>query len=200
MKIMVDLDRVVFDCPSFTFWIGNIFCTKRYEDKELSYHLINEEEAKTYKNNLFFLKMSHAKNFTQVDISVEVLRKWAEQGFEINFVSSRPKFKAFQKATVEWLNANNIKYNSLIFSCSNKPEYCKINNFDIIIDDTLENCKGAAEYGMFPIWVRTKYNRDIVDFPENVLDVEDWSEIDMLVQSYTEYQQSKIVQSSTSID
>ena len=53
---------------------------------------------------------------------------------------------------------------------------------------------------MFPIWVRTKYNRDIVDFPENILDVEDWSEIDMLVQSYTEYQQSKIVQSSTSID
>ena len=47
MKIMVDLDRVVFDCPSFMFWIGNIFCTKRYEDKELSYHLINEEEAKT---------------------------------------------------------------------------------------------------------------------------------------------------------
>lgn len=183
MKIMVDLDRVVFDCPSFFYWIGNkIFNKTEVNDQKVTYNLINRDEAPNYLNLLFFIKMSHAKNYSQVDKSVEILKKWNKQGFEISFVSSRPNFKSLQKSTVEWLNKNGIECEDLIFRCRNKPLFCKVNNFDIIIDDTYENCLGSKNLGITPVWVRTKFNEDVTDFPKDMFNTTSWTEIDNYVQ------------------
>lgn len=183
MKIMVDLDRVVFDCPSFIFCIGNKIFTRHNPDKELRYYVVNKENAKDYYNTLFFLKMSHSKNFKQVDKSVEILRKWMNQGIEVYFVSSRPKFKSFQKTTVQWLKQNKIDYPNLIFSCNNKPLFCKINKFDYIIDDTYKNCEVSHKLGISPIWLRTKYNKNIKN-TSNISEANNWTEIDEIIQSH----------------
>lgn len=180
---MIDLDRVVFDCPSFIYWIGNILFTKTHLDNKLTYNLIDTEKVSGYTNLLFFIKMSHSKNYTQVDNSIEILKKWNNQGFNISFVSSRPNFKSLQKATVEWLKENDIKFDDLIFTCTNKPVFCKINNFDVMIDDTLDNCIGAKKLDVTPIWVRTKFNIDEVDFPKDIFNTSSWTEIDAFVQS-----------------
>ncbi len=182
MKIMVDLDRVVFDCPSFIYWIGNAIFTKTSLANKLTYNLIDVKKTSGYTNLLFFVKMSHAKNYTQVDNSIEILKKWNNQGFDISFVSSRPNFKSLQKATVEWLNQNDIKFSDLIFTCTNKPLFCKINKFDVIIDDTLENCVGAQKLDITPIWVRTKYNEDITNYPNEIYNTSSWTEIDDYIQ------------------
>lgn len=198
---MIDLDRVVFDCPSFIYWIGNMVCNKTNIDNKLTYNLIDSDKASNYVNLLFFIKMSHAKNYTQVDNSVEILRKWNEQGFDISFVSSRPNFKSLQKATVEWLNQNNIKYTDLIFTCKNKPVFCKVNNFDVIIDDTYENCFGAQKLGITPVWIRTKYNANITDYPDDMFQTKSWTAIDDYVQSlYSEKYGSLTQQIAPDVD
>lgn len=191
MKIMIDLDRVVFDCPSLVFNLANDFFTKTHFNKPLKYKIVDAEKAKKYFNTLFFVKLSHAKNLIQVDNSVEILQKWNKQGFNIHFVSYRPNFKSLQKSTVEWLEQNNISYNKLIFACTNKPRYCKLFNFDVMIDDTLENCKGAKRLGIKPIWLRNYHNSTHNDFSESIFNTYSWNEVDEYVQKLNTTMQNK---------
>jgi len=188
---MIDLDRVVFDCPSFVFNLANDFFAHPYINKPLKYKIVNAEKAKKSFNSLFFIKLSHAKNLKQVDNSVEILQKWNKQGFNIHFVSSRPNLKSLQKSTVEWLETNNIKYNKLIFACSNKPEFCKNFNFDVIIDDTLSNCQGAKGLGITPVWIRTIHNSCQHDFSESIFSAYNWNEVDSYIQKLNESLQTK---------
>lgn len=186
MKIAIDLDRTIFDCPSLIFNIGNSFPPKlKNFNEKLKYKMVDPVEAKRYFNNLFFLKMSHSKNFYQVGVSVKILQKWASQGFEIEFVSSRPDFKAFRKATINWLERHNIKFKKLIFACNNKPKYCHLNHFDILIDDMLTNCIGAEIFGTKAIWLKNKYNKHLhKKQPPNIYGVTSWEEIDNAVQTF----------------
>lgn len=187
MKIMVDLDRTVFDCPSLTYFFGNMSFGESNLDKDLEYVVVDPEKSRGYDNNLFFLKMSHAKNFTPVDEVLSVLDKWHAQGIEVVFVSSRANFKAFHKATVEWFDLFGVKYKNIIMDCNNKAKFGKLNGFDMIVDDTLKNCKDCLKMGIMPIWLRTKYNEKITDYPSEMLQATTWSEIDAYVQAYAEY-------------
>ena len=179
---MVDLDRTIFDCPSLVYFIGNMSFGESNLDKKLQYTVVDNEESKSYANLLFFLKMSHAKNFTPLDGVVDVLNKWYDEGIEVVFVSSRVPFKTFHKVTVEWLEENGVKYNQIILNCNNKAEYGRQNNFDMIIDDTLKNCTDCMKMGITPIWIRNKYNNFVKDYPEDILQVSNWKEIDDMVQ------------------
>lgn len=183
MKIMVDLDRTVFDCPSITYYFGNMSFGETNLDNELRYVVVDREKSSKYMNLLFFLKMSHAKNFTPVDKVVEVLDKWYKQGIDVTFVSSRANYKSFHKATVEWFESHGIKYTDIIFDCNNKALYGKLNHFDMIVDDTLKNCMDCRKVGITPIWVRTKYNANITDFPKDMLHTSSWEMIDSIVQA-----------------
>ena len=55
MRIMVDLDRTVFDCPSFVYYLGNLSFGESNLDKELEYAVVDLEKSKEYANKLFFL-------------------------------------------------------------------------------------------------------------------------------------------------
>ena len=135
--------------------------------------------------------MSHAKNFTPVDEVLSILDKWHKQGIDVTFVSSRANFKAFHKATIEWFELFGVRYKNIIMDCNNKAKYGELNGFDMIIDDTLKNCKDCLKVGIMPIWLRTKYNDKITDYPQEMLQATNWSEIDEYVQGYMEYLKSK---------
>lgn len=182
MKIMIDLDRVVFDCPSISYFLGNLLFAKNNTNRTLKFHLVDTKKAKQAKNNLFFLRSTHVKNFNQINNSVEILKKWNMQGFDIYFVSTRPKLKSLQKVVVEWFEKNDINYNSLIFACTNKAKYCKDKKIDVMIDDTYENCLNAAYKGIIPLWLRTDYNKNHLYDPELVFSVQNWNEIDNYIQ------------------
>ena len=98
------------------------------------------------------------------------------------FVSSRVPFKTFHKVTVEWLENNGVKYNQIILNCNNKAEYGRQNHFDMIIDDTLKNCTDCMKVGITPLWIRNKYNRGVKNYPEDIIQVSNWKEIDDIVQ------------------
>ena len=179
---MVDLDRTVFDCPSIVYYFGNMTFSDSNLDNELKYATVDREKSRKYLNLLFFLKMSHAKNFVPVDNVVEILDKWHKQGIEVSFVSSRVNYKSFQKATAEWFEMYNIKYSDIVFGCNNKALYGVINNFDMIVDDTLKNCMDCRKLGITPIWIRTKYNSSITDYPKDMLHTSSWDMVDSFVQ------------------
>ena len=180
---MVDLDRTVFDCPSIVYYFGNMTFGESNLGNELRYEVVDREKSRRYMNLLFFLKMSHAKNFTPVDKVLEVLDKWHRQGIEVTFVSSRNNYKSFHKATVEWMESHGVKYTDIIFDCNNKALYGKLNHFDMIVDDTLKNCLDCRQLGITPIWIRTKYNSNITRYPKDLLFTSSWETVDRIVQS-----------------
>ena len=184
---MIDLDRTVFDCPSLTYFFGNMSFGESNLDKDLEYVVVDPEKSRGYANNLFFIKMSHAKNFTPVNDALRVLEKWNKQGHEITFVSSRANFKAFHKATVEWFDKYGVKYDAIVMDCNNKAKYGLQNGFDVLVDDTLKNCSDCLKVGILPIWLRTKYNSKIKDFPDEMPQAVSWSEIDDYLQAFVNY-------------
>lgn len=186
---MVDLDRTVFDCPSLTYFFGNMSFGESNLDKELEYVVVDNEKSREYVNNLFFIKMSYAKNFTPVDDVLTILDKWHSQGIEVTFVSSRANFKAFHKATVEWFDMFGVKYKNIVMDCNNKAKYGQLNGFDMLIDDTLKNCADCLKVGIIPVWIRTKYNSKTTNYPPEMLQATNWHEIDEYVQAIYEYMQ-----------
>lgn len=186
MKIMIDLDRVVFDCPSFTSWLGNLIFTKTTPNKKLKYSIVDKVLAKKHQNPLFFLKSTHSENFEPIDNSIEILKLWNTQGFDIDFVSSRPNLYSLQKATVLWLENNNIEYNNLIFACTNKAKYCKENDIDIIIDDTTDNCINSANLGITAIQLLNAYNKKTIKNTNKIHLANNWNNINDFVQNYSQ--------------
>ena len=181
---MVDLDRVVFECPSFLFWLGHKIYKTFDKNSELKFNEVNSEKAMQYPDALSFFKLFNDKSFVEIPGAASTLQKWNNKGFDIHFISSRPNLKPFQKATVKWLKSHNISYSKLVFGCSNKAEYCKQNNFDVMIDDTFENCENCCFLGIPSIWLVNKHNQNDQNIHVVKMHVaNDWQDIDSAVQS-----------------
>ncbi len=183
MKIMIDLDRVVFDCPSVLSRLGNFLFTKSTLYKTLKYNIVDAERAKSSFNTLFFLKITHWQYLQPIEDAINILKLWNKQGFTLHFVSSRPNLNPLKKSAVEWLEYYNINYSSLIFACTNKPLYCLFNKFDVIIDDTLKNCTNANRLGINSIWLQNKFNEKYACLkPNGVFTTKTWFNINKIVQ------------------
>lgn len=180
---MIDLDRVVFDCKSIPYAFANRFFTVSSINRQLKYQIVDTELAKQYKNHLSFFRFCNKNHLIALDHAVKTLKKWNNQGFNINFVSCRPNLKSLKKLTADWLEEQDLKYNSLIFCCTNKPRFCHHNNIDIIIDDTLTNCINSTMFNINAIWV-TKRPEEIkkldIDIP--LYTANNWQSIDNIVQ------------------
>ena len=193
MKIMVDLDRVVFDCPSAVFLLANHLDKKASKSNPLKYVEVDSEEAMNYSSALSFFQLFNDKVLVEVEGAVKTLQNWNKQGFEIHFVSSRPNLKPMKRATVKWLKKNNIDYSKLIFACSNKAEYCKAHHMDAMVDDNYQNCKNTRNEGIPAIWLVNKHNRyDASYFASKLNIATDWNEIDTFMQSINRLKQKGV--------
>ena len=191
MKIMVDLDRVVFDCPSPVFILANHLNKKINKTQPLKYVEVDEKESMNYSSSLSFFQLFNDEVLVEVDGSIKTLQNWNKQGFDIHFVSSRPNLKPMKRATVKWLKKNNINYSKLIFACSNKAEYCKQNKIDVMVDDNYKNCKDARSEGIPAVWLVDKFNRyDATYFASKLNIATNWHEINNFVQSINRTKQN----------
>ena len=112
MNIMIDLDKVVFDCNSIAYNFANRYFTTSTINRKLRYKIVDAEIARHYKNKLSFLKFCNTEHLTPVDNSVKIIKKWKNEGHSIHFVSTRPYIKSFQKMTLDWFDKNNINFDS----------------------------------------------------------------------------------------
>ena len=183
MKIAIDLDRTVFDCTSLIFTLGNMFNTKKSILRNLEYTDVNPNDAITFKNTMGFTRMSKAGCYYENQNSTEILKKWKDQGIYVTFLSSRVNYKSFQKQIVEWMEAHDVKYDKLVIGCKNKPKYCRFNNYDLLIDDTLKNCEDAASLDIPSIWYINQYNYKLFnELPDDIMYSITWNGIDEIVQ------------------
>lgn len=190
MKIAIDLDRTVFDCTSLVFTLGNMFNTKKSIMKELEYTDVDTNEALTLNNTMGFTRMSKPDCYYENQNATEILKKWHNQGISITFLSSRVDYRSFQKQIAQWLHDHDVKYDKLIIGCKNKPKYCRFNNYDLLIDDTLKNCEDTAFLDIPAIWYINQYNYKLLDEkPGDVLCSITWNGIDDIVQQmYKDYE------------
>ena len=93
-----------------------------------------------------------AKAYERAAEAVKLLRK---RGHVIHVVSYQPSLKA-QKATLEWLNVNNIEFDDITFTDIKDKTYVPC---DVIIDDCPEYIDSEPE-SVLKICINHSYNTD----------------------------------------
>lgn len=154
MKIGIDIDGVLTDIEKWQLDYGSKFYYENY-NKEI----IN---PKGYETNEIFdsdIKCDDLfwdKYFKEYSINVEarkfaseVISKLKQDGYEINIITARGSFLSHssdvmskeenEQIVKDWLQKNNIYYDSLIFSPEDKLDICIKNNINIMIEDKVDN-------------------------------------------------------------
>lgn len=157
MIIAVDCDDVLRDMVPQ--------CCKVYNQKYDIHANLKEEDIKSWtmldympkaKDIYKFFIDNAAAIFYNSPIKEEykdLVDKIKEEGHQVAIVTHQ--FKGIEYLTAQWLNNNNINYDSLHFS-KNK----NIVNADILIDDRLENCQRFSSYNKRAFCVDAPWNQE----------------------------------------
>lgn len=80
----------------------------------------------------------------------EILTRWHEAGIEVIIVTSRMAswFGNPEKVSRDWLEKRHIPYDALAADIADKGAYCAARGIDILVDDSLEQCRSAQEKGV----------------------------------------------------
>ena len=164
MKIGIDIDGVLTDLSRFYLDYGSKFVFEN-----TMYKIVNpngygiEEILNLEKGGFrdFWLKYDDyytKKTYTR-EFAAEVIQKLKEDGNEIHLITARnPKKEQDESWTTDWLKENDIYYDKLTFT-NEKLEYCKENNIDLMIEDTVKNIVSISK--VIPvICFDTRYNQN----------------------------------------
>ena len=147
-----------------------------------------EENDDFYYNNIERI----AKKLKPLSRAAEIISKLKNENNEIYIISSRDngEYTNPKEMTEKWLSDNNIQYDVLILTYKGeKGKICKENNIDIMIDDSINNCKDVSEYGIKVLLMETRYNKHVTEFEK----VSNWREIyKKIKESYPKKEQEKI--------
>lgn len=183
MRIGIDIDNVI---SNFNEDLLNEYL--EYDKQLRNSGIINEkadyirkgmfdwtetEEQEFYKNNIERI----AKNLKVKDGAREYIDKLKEEVHYICIITGRDngEYSDPYNMTKEWLDNNSIKYDKLIltdaYTKKEKAIKCLENNIDIMIDDSVGNCKCCIENNIKTFLMDTPYNR-FADIPR----VNSWKE------------------------
>lgn len=106
---------------------------------------------------------------------VEIIKKLHDEGNEIYIITARDSEfhdDPYQQS-MDWLNKNDIYFDKLIVNARDKKKVCLNENIDILIDDSISNCKNVITVGISAIMIT---NNDIVD-KDNIKCFKNWIDI-----------------------
>jgi len=171
MRIGIDIDNVVSNFNE------NLLEEYMQHDKELrNTGIINveadyirrgmfdwteKEEREFYKNNIERI----ARNLKVKEDAKKYIDKLKNDGHYICIITGRDngEYKEPYNMTKEWLDSNFIKYDKLIltdaYDKKEKSIKCLENNIDIMIDDSVGNCKSCIQNNIKTFLMDTPYNR-----------------------------------------
>ena len=97
----------------------------------------------TYRNKLSF-------NATFKKDASKILNKLQKEGHELCIITSRPdeKYQNLHQLLKDWFEKNNIPINTIYSNIKNKGLFCKNNNIDLLIDDSIKHCKDCQSYNI----------------------------------------------------
>lgn len=144
MKIGIDIDGVITDLSRFYLDYGTKFAFENdidkienpngYEIEEILGLQEGEHIEFWKKYDEYYTKEKYTREFAP-----EIIEKLKKDGNEIHLITARnPKEEQSENWTTDWLKENNIYYDNLIFT-DKKVQYCKENNIDLMIEDSVKN-------------------------------------------------------------
>ena len=162
MIIKLDIDGVLRDMESPMIRLYNEkFQTHMKLGDLVSYDI--DESFPLFRNtgidgHKFFFEDHLQECYIDADVyegAAEAVKLLRERDHIIHIVSYQPSLKA-QKATLEWLNANNIKFDDITFTDIKDKTYVPC---DVIIDDCPEYIDSEPE-SVLKICINHSYNTD----------------------------------------
>lgn len=185
MRIGIDIDNVIssFDNGLLKEYIKH--------DKELRGTGIINENADNIRNGLFdwsedeelsFYKANIeriAKNLKPIKQTKKYIDKLKKDGNEIYIISGRDnnEYTNPMQMTVDWLKQYSINYDKLILTNAYdnhaKTEVCKINNIDVMIEDSTIISEDLKANGIKVLVRNTRFNQNRKEFER----VSSWEEI-----------------------
>lgn len=163
MKIGIDIDDTITDSYDI---ITSAYAYCAHADKKifnkLSY-LELENKFPNYKDftiKAFTKIIPHAKLKSKVK---EVIDELHNMGYTIEIITARnnTEYPDPYGISYDYLKKNNIYFDRLNVSIANKGAFCKENNIDILIDDSIENLENAKEYGIKTILFNNCFNENV---------------------------------------
>ena len=110
--------------------------------------------------------------------SPEIINKLKEEGNDIYFISARLTSILdcnAEELTIDNFKKHNIPYDKLIIGAYNKLDYCKDNNIDVFIDDSIEVLEELSKNGI-KCYLMTSRINEFVD-NGNIKRVYSWQEL-----------------------
>ena len=98
----------------------------------------------------------------------EVLAKLRELGHQIVFITVRNDRECAgdgeaYRLTKEWLQKYEIQYDELHVDVQNKVDFCKNNNIDVFMDDSIKTVLAMKETGIKTLIAMNSFNLDFQD-------------------------------------
>jgi len=181
--VLTDFERQVLDYGIKTCveekWPINVDVNSYLEVDAFNW---NDEQAQKFwsKYMIKYLTESPVRTFAS-----EVIERLKNEGNKIVLITARhddemPKehYGKMQPLTKKWLNANNIKYDEIIFE-QEKVQPCIDNNIDIMIEDSPKNIQELSNK-IKVIKFDCQYNKDINN--ENITTAYSWYHIYNIIQ------------------
>lgn len=168
MKIGIDIDDTITDSYDL-ITKAYAFCThskqERFINNKFSYYDL-EEKFPNYKDftiKAFSKIIPYVKPKTNAKYVIDKLH---EMGYTIEIITARnhTEYPDPYGITYDYLKKNNIYFDKLNVSIANKGAYCKENNIDFLIDDSIRNLNDASNYGIKTIIFNNIFNEHATNF------------------------------------
>lgn len=157
MKIAIDIDETIMNNSSLIYRLMNRLALgsskKKLHLKKISPDSFDDLNVGVLNK---VSKLHNVDAWVEVDNCSEIIRDWFNQGVEIILLSSRPSTKALNKVLLKWLELKAVPYSMIVLACNNKAEYCRQNQVDVLVDNSMKNCKKSREMGIFSIFLNKK--------------------------------------------
>lgn len=168
MKIGIDIDDTITDSYDL-ITKAYAFCTNSKQEKFINNKLSYYDLENYFPNYKDFTIKAFEKIIPHVKIKNNakyVIDKLHEMGYSIEIVTARnqTEYKDPYTLSYEYLKKNNIYFDSLNVNVSNKGKFCKENNIDILIDDSIKNLDDAANHGIKPIIFGNIFNENTTKY------------------------------------
>ena len=190
MNIGIDIDGVLTNDDDYILGTTSKFCYEHnlkpfvnadlYEFDKLDWdaNIVND-----YRKEYF---INYVKNVPQREFASEVIKKLRKDGNKIIIITARYKTaengkinnENIQKCTLDWLKANDIEYDKIIFTKLPKIKEILENKIDIMIEDspvTINDMVNVVKV----FYYDTRYNKNISH--ENITRVYSWYDIYMKI-------------------
>ena len=162
MRVAIDLDQTLFEFKSSIYklaakleWhIPKPFNKSVFLDKKEFYSKVHRETRNLYG------KIGDPKYYEEINGSVDMVNKLAEDGHQIVFLSSRPNMRAMNNVVLTWLENKSVNYDFLVVNCPNKAKFCQKYKVDVLVDDSLKNCTQVTKVGIPAVLLDTRGKYD----------------------------------------